>query len=230
MIVAGEIHRTAPELPLTGDEPPVTVPRVPAREAAEDELSRPMYHENDPSLFQRALDRFWDWVGDLFDAAARSTPGGGLGLLAIVLLIALLLAALRWRLGTPRRTPATSGSALFDDHPRSAAQHRAAAEAHATAHRWSQAVQARVRAVVRSLEERALLDPCPGRTADEAATEAGLTLPTHADQLRAAAQAFDAVTYGGRTADEQTYRRLTALDSDIERTRPVLTPAQGATE
>ena len=57
-----------------------------------------------------------------------------------------------------------------------------------------------MRAIVRSLEERALLDPRPGRTADEAAAEAGRALPAHADRLRAAARDFDDVTYGGRTA------------------------------
>ncbi|MFP3992047.1 DUF4129 domain-containing protein [Streptomyces sp. E11-3] len=230
MTVAGEIRRAAPGLPHTGDEPPVTVPRVPAREAAEDELSKPMYHENDPSLLQRALDRFWEWVGDLFNTAAGATPGGGLGVFVIVLLVVLLLAALWWRLGTPRRAPSTSSSALFDDRPRSAAEHRAAAEAHAAAHHWSHAVQERMRAVVSSLEERALLDPRPGRTADEAAAEAGLTLPAHADRLRSAAREFDGVTYGGRSADEQTYLRLTTLDNDLERTRPALSPAQGAAE
>ncbi|MBW5426189.1 DUF4129 domain-containing protein, partial [Streptomyces sp. BG9H] len=164
----------APLLPRTGDDPPVTIPRDPAREAAERELSKPMYHENDPSLLQRALNGFWNWVDDLFSAAAAATPGGGLGLLVIVLAAVALGAALWWRLGTPHRTPA-SAPPLFDDRPRSAAEHRAAAEAHAAQGHWNQAVQERMRGLVRALEERALLDPRPGRTADEAAAEAGRT-------------------------------------------------------
>ncbi|CAM5473617.1 hypothetical protein SALBM135S_02381 [Streptomyces alboniger] len=212
----------APLLPHAGDDPPVTIPRAPAREAAERELSEPGYHENDPSLLQRALNRFWDWIDDLFSAAAGATPGGGLGLLVIVLAIALLAAALWWRLGTPRRTTSTP-STLFDDRPRSAAEHRAASEAHAAQSHWNQAVQERMRAIVRALEERALLDPRPGRTADEAAAEAGRTLPAHAGQLRNAAHEFDDVTYGGRTADESAYHRLTELDRDLTTTRPTLT-------
>jgi hypothetical protein len=35
---------------------PVTTPRLPAREDAERELSRPEYHQHDPPLYQRALD------------------------------------------------------------------------------------------------------------------------------------------------------------------------------
>ncbi|CAL9511156.1 hypothetical protein SUDANB6_03649 [Streptomyces sp. enrichment culture] len=209
-------------LPRSGGEPPLTIPRDPAREAARRELSKRMYHENDPGWFQRALDAFWDWVDDLFRAASGAAPGGTLGLVVIVLAVVAVLAALWWRLGTSRRRPAGSAT-VFDDRPRSAAEHRAAAEAHAAQGHWNQAVRERMRAVVRALEERALLDVRPGRTADEAATEAGRALPAHTDRLRAAARSFDDVTYGGRTATEQSYRHLAALDRDLERTRPRLT-------
>lgn len=219
-------------LPRVRADIPVDVPRGPAREAAERELSRPMYHENDPNLLQRALDRFWDWVGGLLDAASGAAsgaaPGGVLGLVVIALTAAALVAALWWRLGTPHRTPPAAG-ALFPAGPRSAAEHRAAADTHAEARRWNEALQERMRAVVRSLEERTLLDPRPGRTADEAAVEAGLPLPGHADRLRSAARDFDDVTYGGRTATEQTYLRLWQLDLDLEHTAPRLSTTAGGT-
>ncbi|MFC5671606.1 DUF4129 domain-containing protein [Streptomyces incanus] len=213
-------------LPRGDGEPPITLPRDPAREAARRELSKQMYHENDPSWFQRALDAFWGWVGKLFDAASTATPGGALGLLVIVVAVLAVLGALWWRLGTPRRRP-SSAPVLFDDRPRSAAEHRAAAEAHAAQGHWNQAVQERMRAIVRSLEERALLDIHPGRTADEAAAEAGRTLPAHTGRLHTAARSFDDVTYGGRTATEESYRQITELDRDLERSKPRLagTPA-----
>ncbi|MFD9225126.1 DUF4129 domain-containing protein [Streptomyces sp. NPDC060064] len=221
---------TARLLIRAGDDVPVDTPRIPAREAAERELSKPMYHENDPSLLQRALNRFWDWVGSIFDAASGAAPGGPLGLLVVILVVIGLVVALWWRLGTPQRTPG-SVDTLFDDSPRSASEHRAAAEKHATAGRWNQAVQERMRAIVRSLEERVVLDPRPGRTADEAAAEAGRSLPDHADGLRASAREFDDVTYGGRTADRQAYLRLRDLDVELERAKPRLTgAAQGAAE
>ncbi|MEU7036664.1 DUF4129 domain-containing protein [Streptomyces sp. NPDC046237] len=222
---------TTARLPQRGtDDVPVDVPRVPAREAAERELSKPMYHENEPSLLERGLDRFFKWVGGLFDAASGATPGGLLGLLAIVVVVLALVGALWWRLGTPQRTPDT-GDSLFDDGPRTAEEHRAAAARHAAAGRWNQALQERMRAIVRSLEERTLLDPRPGRTADEAAAEAARSLPSHSDELRAAARSFDDVTYGGRTADELAYRRIEELDTALERTRPTLdTAAAGALE
>ncbi|WP_333778895.1 DUF4129 domain-containing protein [Streptomyces sp. IBSBF 3136] len=204
-----------------GGGPPVTTPRDPAREAARRELAKRMYHENDPGLLQRALNALWDWIARLLDRAASATPGGTLGLLVVVLFVVAVLAALWWRLGTPRREPVSSAT-LFDDRPRSAAEHRAAAGAHAAQGHWNQAVQERMRAIVRSLEERALLDVRPGRTADEAAAEAGRALPSHTDRLRAAAREFDDVTYGGRRATEPSYQRIAELDRDLERTRPAL--------
>ncbi|MEU0913851.1 DUF4129 domain-containing protein [Streptomyces althioticus] len=237
MTVTGGVLQAVPALPSAADtavrllargddEPPVTLPRDPAREAARRELSKQMYHENDPSWLQRALEAFWDWVDDLLGAASTATPGGALGLVVIVVAALAVAAALWWRLGTPRRRPVTA-PALFDDRPRSAAEHRAAAEAHAAQGHWNQAVQERMRAVVRALEERALLDPRPGRTADEAAAEAGRALPAHSDRLRTAARDFDDVTYGGRTASEDTYRGLAALDGDLERAKPALAVSGG---
>ncbi|MFU9036488.1 MULTISPECIES: DUF4129 domain-containing protein [Streptomyces] len=203
------------------DDIPVRTPRLPAREAAERELSDPRYHQHDPNPIQRALDWLWDRVDDLFGAAAGATPGGWIGLLAIAAFVLLLVVALRLRLGAVRRTPTTSG-ALFSDTPRTAAEHRAAAERHAAAGHWSQAVQDRMRALVLSLEERTLLTPAAGRTADEAAAEAGLTLPRYADQLRTAARTFDDVTYGGRTGTEQAYAFLATLDTELQRAKPDL--------
>ncbi|SOD86151.1 DUF4129 domain-containing protein [Streptomyces sp. Ag109_G2-15] len=224
----GAAHGTVLAAGGSGDEPPVTIPRDPAREAARRELSKRMYHENDPSLLQRALNAFWDWLDKLFNTAASATPGGTLGLLVVVLFVLAVLAALWWRLGTPRRQP-VSATALFDERPRSAAEHRAASEAHAAQGHWNQAVQERMRAIVRSLEERTLLDVRPGRTADEAAAEAGRTLPAHTDRLRSAAREFDDVTYGGRRASEQSYRRIAELDRDLERSRPVLANSTNST-
>ncbi|MGW6786101.1 DUF4129 domain-containing protein [Streptomyces sp. NPDC054987] len=221
MSTGGLITRTAALLP-NAETPPVTTPRAPAQEAAERELSKPMYHENDPGLVDRALRAFFDWLDDLFGAASEATPGGAVGLAAVLLLLVLAVAALWWRLGSPRRG-ATSESALFGDGVRSAADHRTAAEAHAAAGRWTEAVQERMRAVVRALEERTLLDPRPGRTADEAAAEAAVSLPDHAAALHAAARTFDDVTYGGRTADADTYARLRTLDHTLDRTKPLLT-------
>lgn len=202
------------------DEVPITIDRDAAREAAERELSKPMYHENDPGPLRRALDWIWERIGDLLTSAAGVTPGGWVGLVVILLIVVLLTVALRLRLGALRPSPSTGASPLFDSRPLSAAEHRAAAERHAAAYHWSEALQERMRAVVRSLEERTILDPRPGRTADEAAAEAGQALPEHATALHSAAFAFDEVTYADRPADAAAYARLRELDTALELAKP----------
>jgi hypothetical protein len=216
---------------LSGDAP-ITITREAAREAAKRELSKPIYHKDDPSLLQRGLDWFWNKISELFDTASGATPGHAVGLIVILLLVVMVLVALRLRLGRIR-TATGGGPALFGDRPLTAAEHRAAAERHAGQGEWAEAVQERMRALVRSLEERTVLDPRPGRTADEAAAEAGRTLPDHAARLRDAARSFDDVTYGGRPATRDAYTALRNLDTELQRAKPVFSdtdvaPAGGA--
>ncbi|RKN39869.1 DUF4129 domain-containing protein [Streptomyces hoynatensis] len=210
--------------------PPVTVDREQARREAAEELSRQIYAAHRPGPFRRAWNWLWDHLFHALETAAFHTPGGWLGLLLIALLAAGLLLALRLRLGALRNAAGPGRrTALFPDGPRSAAQHRAAAEEHAAAARWEQAVLERMRALVRSLEERALLDPRPGRTAHEAAAEATRPLPALGPELTAAAATFDAVAYGGLPATPADYARLADLDTRLRHTTPDLTaPAWAA--
>ncbi|MGP4114790.1 DUF4129 domain-containing protein [Streptomyces sp. 4N509B] len=214
--------------PVDEPGPPVVVGRDAAREAAERELSRQIYAEHEPGLFRRVLGWLWERLFGVLESAAFAVPGGWVGLLVIVALVVGFLVALRLRLGALRNAagPGRRG-ALFTDRPRTAAEHRAAAAEHAHAGRWDQAVQEQLRAIVRSLEERALLEPRPGRTADEAAAEAGLPLPAHARELHAAATTFDGVTYGDRPATPADHARLRELDDRLRQARPDLTAVTG---
>lgn len=205
---------------------PVTIPRTPAREAAERELSKGEYHRDDPGLLNRFLDWLWNHISSLLDSAAQASPGGWVGLTVIVCLVVLLAVALRLRLGSLRPAASSVDATLFDKGPRSAAGHRNEAEAHAATERWNQALQERMRAIVRSLEERALLDHRPGRTADEAALEAGRALPAHAEALRSAARSFDEVTYADRQMNASAYAAVRDLDTALQRAEPRL-PGSG---
>jgi hypothetical protein len=66
-----------------------------------------------------------------------------------------------------------------------------------------------------------LLDERSGRTADEAAADAGGLLPGCADELRHGAAAFDDVHYGGRSASAEVYQRLVDLDALAMTERPI---------
>jgi hypothetical protein len=78
----------------------------------------------------------------------------------------------------------------------------------------------RFRTVTRELEERAVLVPQPGRTADEVASDAGAWLPGLAQQLRAGATLFDDVRYGDRPAEPGAAAALRELDNAVRRAKP----------
>ena len=68
-----------------------------------------------------------------------------------------------------------------------------------------------------------VLDPRPGRTADEVAREAGAAVPTIAGDLRAAAEIFDEVWYGGRPATPQYDALMRQADDRVRRAEMVVT-------
>ena len=77
----------------------------------------------------------------------------------------------------------------------------------------------RFRAVVREAEERQILNARPGRTADEAAAEAGRQLPDLRGDLLAAARVFDEVLYGDRRATAEADEKMKQLDDAMRRAR-----------
>ena len=219
-------------VPAAGATIPVDIGRDEARQAAERELARPEYAAEQPTLLVRAVYWLLGKLGDLLAQAAELTPSGYGGLVALVVVLVLAAVAVRLVVGRIGRA-AGRADALFDTAPRSAADHRRAADAHAEGGRWAWAIRERLRAVVRELAERDLLEERAGRTAAEVAAEAGRVLPDCAAQLRAAAQLFDDVWYGGVPATAEMDALLRELDEAVHRARPVLSegrdgaPAEG---
>ncbi|WP_216214339.1 DUF4129 domain-containing protein [Amycolatopsis aidingensis] len=200
---------------------PVDIGRDEAREAARAELADPAYAAAQPGPLEEAFRWLGRQVTGLFQALSDIAPGGIAGLVVLALLILVLVIAIRLRVGPIRRGARAPGP-VFAAGPRPAAEYRAAAERAFAAGRLDEAVRARFRALVRGFEERGVLDERSGRTADEAASAAGARLPELAEQLRAAAVGFDDVHYGGRSATEQAYRTLTALEERARASRPVV--------
>ncbi|RJK95403.1 DUF4129 domain-containing protein [Vallicoccus soli] len=199
----------------------VELGRERARELAREELSRREYQLDRPGLVERVRERALELLGDLLDRAAGAAPGGWPGLVAVVLLVVAVVVGLRLRLGPLGRAHRAGAGALFaGDARRSADEHRAAADAHAAAGRWDDAVRERVRGLVRGLEERGLLDARPGRTAEQAARAASRALPALGPELAGAARLFDAVAYGDRRARPEHDARLRDLDARVRATRP----------
>ncbi|MFD9896025.1 DUF4129 domain-containing protein [Amycolatopsis sp. NPDC059027] len=199
---------------------PVDIDRDTARLRAIEELRDPGYAAARPGLLQQAA----NWIGarieEFLETVSQVVPGGIFGLLLIVVLLIVLAVVIRLRVGKVARASRAS-QPVFHGARRNAADHRRASAEAAARGDFADAVRERFRAVVRDLEERAVLDVRSGRTADEAAAEAGAVLRELAGALRDGARRFDDVHYGGRPGTEDSYRFLSDLDDRCRKARPV---------
>ena len=202
-------------------EVPVDPDAETARRWAEQELADPIYHQGE-SLLQVVL----RWIQERFAEAqnALSTMDGRsaalvLGSLVIVGVVVTLLVV-----GPVRRSRRSQRSSVevFVDDNRTAAELRRSADALAAAGRWSEAVLDRFRAILRSLEERAVVDERPGRTAHEAAVQAAEVLPPRAADLHRASRLFDDVCYGDVEMGRADDAWLRQVDDAVQSTRPVV--------
>lgn len=199
---------------------PVVPDRDTAREWLSSELQGPEYAERE-SLLSRLISWVLDWLSGI-DWPDTSMSGPQLGVVIAVIVLVILVTA--WLVAGPvrlGRNRTGSAEVLDTDDARTAAQMRAAADAAAASGDWRTAVVERFRAVVRSLEERVIIEPRPGRTAQEAAADAGARLPAQAAALRSGADLFDGVEYGDRVAVAGDDADLRALAAEVAAARPV---------
>ncbi|UFU07585.1 DUF4129 domain-containing protein [Ruania halotolerans] len=208
---------------MAGSHPrdvPLTPSADEARAWAEAELSKGIYND-DPTLLEQLI----EWLQGLWARITEMNTSLGPVLVPLLVLAALgVIVVVALILGGPvrrRRAARTASSEVLSaDDDRSAADLRAAAEAAARAGDLSLAVLERFRAVVRALDERAILEDRPGRTAHEAAVDGGARLPSCAEDLLAASRLFDEVYYGDTTPARADYERLCAVDRQVGSTRP----------
>ena len=189
---------------------PATPDADEARRAAGRELSRPIYHDH-----HDLWDRLWSWLKGLFDVDSM-VPGvpPWVSTLIVVLVVAgiALLILLLTRLSSARRVATPPSLSVFTDDRDADTLTRAADTAAAQAD-FTTAVVERFRAIIRSLDERGIIDEYPGMTALEAATLTHQALGEHrvVAPLYEAAHLFDAVLYGrvvSTSAQDQQMREL----------------------
>lgn len=195
-------------------EPPVTPDREEARRWAEEELSKPQYPAAQPTWLQQMWRDFLDWLNSLeFETGSGGNPAVPIMIAVAVVLIVVAVLAVRPRLNARKRPTATG---LYGDDPAvDAAAYRRRALAAADDGDWPAAVVEQFRAVVRSAEERDIIEPRPGRTADEAAWQLGQVFGTVQERLDSAAGLFDAVRYGDQPAVRGDFDSLRRLDEDL---------------
>jgi len=198
---------------------PVDPGRDEAAEWAARELARPEYQAAQPGLVARALNWLFERLADLIGRLPQG-PGGALGVGILLTLVAAGVAYALWRVGAVRSQGRRRVAELFaDDAPRTAQDHRDAADRAAAAGDWHTAAVERFRAVVRELEQRTVLAVQPGRTAAEAAQAAAAVLPALARDLNDGARVFDDVRYGDRAVGAEADATLRSLDQQVRQAR-----------
>jgi len=190
----------------------IDVDRDTAHQAAQRELDKPIYPKGS------STQRLYEWIHELLFRLIEkgsSVPGGWftISFLCVLLVVAIVVTirVIRLTICTQR----VGDYQLFDTGQLSADQHRAIAERFAVEGNWAAAIRHRLRAVARGLEEARILDPAPGRTANELATDAGAHLPHLATELSAAATEFNDVTYGERSGTPAGYQLIAGLDEHL---------------
>lgn len=217
---------------LAESVPPLTPDGEEARRWAEQELSKPVYAEAEPTLFDRIARAIAEFFQRLFATQLDGPWGSTAAIIAAIIVIVLIVGAfLVW--GRPRATHRSrvAVAELFGEaETRSAAQLRADAEARAARGDWDAAIVLRFRALARGLVERGAVETPPGATVHAFARRAGRVFPASADSLEEAAAAFDDVRYLRRPGTQELYGRVVLVDEAVSRSRPaVLEPvANGA--
>jgi hypothetical protein len=215
LLVAGSALAAAP------------VQRGAAAQEARRELSKGIYHTDEPGLLERGFAAAVRWLDRTLSRLAEHSPGGATGLLVLVAAVAALLWFAIWRAGPLRGASRRGPPATGVDPTLSARQHRQRAEEFAAAGAYAEAIRERMRAIVRELEVRGVLEPRPGRTAAEVAADAGGQVPAIGPPLRQAATVFDEVWYGGRPGTAGAYDTLREADEAVRRA-PLAVAARAA--
>jgi hypothetical protein len=194
---------------------PGPVSRREGQQLARAELSKAMYHPGLPIIerIEQAISRF-------LNSAGVSVPVGWWSIVALAALAVIIVAAVLAWIGPVARSRSRTADPLLSSTQLSARGHREQAERLAAAGDYSAAIIESVRAIAMELEERGVLPPRVGRTADEFAAEAGQALPGHSADLREAARLFDDVRYGERAGTASGYQWLRDLDARLRSARP----------
>lgn len=216
--------RPAAPPPLDPDE---------ARSRTLEELSKPEYDDS-PGFIAWLLGVIEDWLISVLDGIdGSSATQAGIAVLVLIALFAVVFLVLR-RTGMIRRGHALAVVSELDAEPvLSGAQLRDSAREAIDAGRLDDGTVLALRALVRDLEERTLLDVSAGMTAHEAAAQSAVPFPELRGRLQRGAVAFDTAAYSHRAATAKQADDLLRLAEYIAESAPDLSedapeqPARG---
>lgn len=191
-------------------EPPLLPGPDEARGRLRRELLDPAYQDRD------VLARVLDWITRQLDrATSAASSASPLVTLAAMVLVVGVLVTLAWLLSRARRSPRrparaavlAGGEVVRADDLAERARRALGAADHRTA-----LVEGFRALAVRAVERGVLVD-LPGATAREVAGGLAAAMPQRRQDLRAAAEAFDAALYGGRSPDASLAECVLDLDA-----------------
>ena len=197
-----------------------------ARSRVLEELSKPEYDDS-PGFIPWLLGVIEDWLMSVLDGIdGSSTAQAGIAVLIVIALLTVVFLVLR-RTGLIRRSHALAVAAELDADPvLSGSQLRDSAREAIGAGRTDDGTVLALRALVRDLEERTLMDVAAGMTAHEAAALAATPFPELRGRLQRGAVAFDTAAYSHRTASPKQADDLLRLAEYIAESVPDLTAVE----
>lgn len=192
-----------------------------------EELSRGKY-DTGPGLLDRLLAALEDLIARWVAGVGHGSAVSILVLVLILLALAALTVLLLRRTGLVRRSAAVRVATGLDADPTlSAAQLRGRARILLEEGDLDESVVVSLRALVRDLQERTVLEVTRGMTAHEASVAAAAAFPDVAGRLTRTAGAFDTAAYSRRHVDPKQAEDAVLLAEYLHEARPDLT-ANGA--
>ncbi|WP_434177084.1 DUF4129 domain-containing protein [Brachybacterium conglomeratum] len=199
-----------------------------ARERILEELAKDEYDDS-PGFVAWLLGAIEDWLARMVDGVDGSSATQTVIAVLLALVLAAVVVLVLRRTGLLRRSPALAVDAALDAEPvLSGEELRGAARDAIDAGRTDDGTVLALRALVRDLEERTLLDVATGMTAHEAATRAALTFPDLRGRLQRGADAFDTAAYSVRSVGGKPAEDMLRLAEYIAETPPDLSALEQA--
>ncbi|OFT59881.1 hypothetical protein HMPREF3159_06450 [Brachybacterium sp. HMSC06H03] len=199
-----------------------------ARERILEELAKDEYDDS-PGFVAWLLGAIEDWLARMVDGVDGSSATQTVIAVVLALVLAAVVVLVLRRTGLLRRSPALAVDAALDAEPvLSGEELRGAARDAIGAGRTDDGTVLALRALVRDLEERTLLDVATGMTAHEAATRAALTFPDLRGRLQRGADAFDTAAYSVRSVGAKPAEDMLRLAEYIAETSPDLSALEQA--
>lgn len=199
-----------------------------ARERILEELAKDEYDDS-PGFVAWLLGAIEDWLARMVDGVDGSSATQTVIAVLLALVLATVVVLVLRRTGLLRRSPALAVDAALDAEPvLSGEELRGAARDAIDAGRTDDGTVLALRALVRDLEERTLLDVATGMTAHEAATRAALTFPDLRGRLQRGADAFDTAAYSVRNVGVKPAEDMLRLAEYIAETSPDLSALEQA--